>query len=759
MKLKTVGIWQGLSLLLFSVQVTRQVLIPQWEAVAGFNPIRALDSKRTDIGWITPSGLAVTSQDAMDNWDLFSEPGCDIRSFGSIVGCDIRSPVVRDPSCFMSGQLRESLPTWEYILRGHGHKGLILDWLRHGVDITGWFKHYKGRFKGKVYDASIPPKIYFPNNASCKQNPQFVATELEERIRNGSLRVLGRFDSCLDWPVCILPLTLETSKPRLCHDERFLNLFIKDLPYRLDTLRELPRLVETGDFMVSTDDKSGYDHIHLSKESSRYFGVVFDGWVMEYTTLPFGFKGSCYVYHTVGQAVASFFRKLGIPNLCYIDDRLFIIRSNMVDSLRLDSLEMVVDLILTVLTRLGYTLSLNKCQLVPSRTTRYLGFVVDVNEMAFRIPDEKKEKFKQLRENMMACVRIDLKTLQRFSGKCASMILAVPGALLYTREVNAAISFCQRTGKMAQLTPELAEELNHWCFLDSWEGVMTWRKEYHQQVKIATDASKYAWAGVVLEGSVDKVEVRDYFEGEDIRPIHLKELEAVLKTLQGLGTSIRDSRVDLLVDNQAVIWVWKGQGSKSREMNVLLKVLFSLTIDLNIDLRMTYVPSKVNPADDGSRKLSASDARLAPVSWKLVEDAFGPHSVDLMALDSNVMVDCFGKSLKHFTPWPTVLSAGINVFAQDVDKEINPYCFPPFGMISPFLAFLREKRVRECTVVLPVTGEYPVWWSLIGGHVQSQIQIGKKGQVGCLYYPSKSGWALDSTGLKSDLVAFRLSYG
>ena len=31
-----------------------------------------------------------------------------------------------------------------------------------------------------------------------------------------------------------------------------------------------------------------------------------------------------------------------------------------------------------------------------------------------------------------------------------------------------------------------------------------------------------------MEGSVDKVEVRDYFEGDDTRPFHLKELEAVL---------------------------------------------------------------------------------------------------------------------------------------------------------------------------------------------------------------------------------------
>lgn len=44
-------------------------------------------------------------------------------------------------------------------------------------------------------------------------------------------------------PQLILPLTVEPSKPRLCNDERFLNLWIKDLPFKLDHLSDLPRYV------------------------------------------------------------------------------------------------------------------------------------------------------------------------------------------------------------------------------------------------------------------------------------------------------------------------------------------------------------------------------------------------------------------------------------------------------------------------------------------------------------------------------------
>jgi hypothetical protein len=46
---------------------------------------------------------------------------------------------------------------------------------------------------------------------------------LLERIANYSLSVLGRVGEC-DPPLLDLPITIEPSKPRMCHDERYLNL-------------------------------------------------------------------------------------------------------------------------------------------------------------------------------------------------------------------------------------------------------------------------------------------------------------------------------------------------------------------------------------------------------------------------------------------------------------------------------------------------------------------------------------------------------
>lgn len=56
-----------------------------------------------------------------------------------------------------------------------------------------------------------------------------------------------------------------------------------------------------------------------------------------------------------------------------------------------------------------------------------------------------------------------------------------------------------------------------------------------------------------------------------------------------------------------------------------------------------------------------------------MQTAFWPHSVDLMALDSNVRLDREDKPLRHF-----IHSDGVDMFAQNVSIELSLYVFPLF---------------------------------------------------------------------------------
>lgn len=132
--------------------------------------------------------------------------------------------------------------------------------------------------------------------------------------------MVGRVGLC-GFSYSVLQIVVEPSKPRMCHDKRYLNLWIRDFPFTLDTLKEVPRLVSEDSFMASLDDKSGYDHTLLHPDSRCYFGLQYGGWYLMFNTIPFGFKASAYIYNTTGYVPVSYCRNLGVPMLLYIDDR------------------------------------------------------------------------------------------------------------------------------------------------------------------------------------------------------------------------------------------------------------------------------------------------------------------------------------------------------------------------------------------------------------------------------------------------------
>lgn len=721
--------------------------VPDWEKFTHFDPNAVL--VRDSPTWVTLGGTSLLP----DNPHPSAEDVVERN-----VSFNIDSLPLRDPEKFVAGQLQCNKEKWEMLFRESVEGDSVSEvksWISDGVDVASFFRHFKGNFKGKAYDSDMPPRQYFPNAPICKEYAQFICKALLEKISSGAIRVFGKVGEC-ELPRVIMPLTVEPSKPRLCHDDRYINLWTKYSPFQLETLRDVHRLVDRDAYMVTCDEKSGYDHIKISSSSQTFFGLQFGGYIMVYTVIPFGWKASPYIYQTTGMVVTSYLRSKSVITTQYIDDRLGV--AGGFGSAQSSAVAgKVAFCLLEILTRLGYTLALDKCSLVPSTCIRFLGYLVDSIRQAYLLPAEKKEKFRSLREYILGLEVVDVKTLQRFAGKCISMGLVVPGSKLFCRQVNSAIARGMKHSRQVKLDGELLQEIDHWRFVDTWDGVSKWRPESHKQVDMSTDASLFRY-GAVCSVDGERSVIGDYWDDGDARPIHLKEASAVLKALESFGGLLDDSRVDLLTDNMAVRSVWENQGGRDAKLNHITKEIFTFVVNHNIDLRMQYIPSCSNEADEPSRRLDYSECALCEESWKLIEQTYGPHDVDLMALDSNARRSMDGQSLRHYTPYPTPNSAGVNVFAQDLTGSENKYVFPPFGMITSLLSLFREQCVYNCTCVLPVMKPFPVWWPLLQVGVVSSINIGEHFQKGVVHVPTKHGFVSDRKGLKWPLVAYRLSY-
>ena len=639
---------------------------------------------------------------------------------------DLSTFRVRDPGNFQAGGLHGNYAFWTTIIADHPHKEMILSWIQNRVDVRSFIQPFTGHFKGHRYDSAFPPSKVFSNNLSCKQFTDFIAEAILSRLQSGAVKVWGRVTE-VDPPFIVLPLTVEPTKPRLCIDARFVNLWVRDNPFSLDTLVDVTRYVYQNSYMTKCDDKSGYDHVLLQTASREYFGFQWSGWWFVCTTLPFGWKASPFIYHSIGLVASSYLRSTGIPCSLYIDDRL---NSELVtqsgpwsrpilqrtDQYRFAAATAAIAIVIVVLTRLGYTLGLKKSVLVPVKQLEYLGFIVDSEKQAFIIPPRKIASFAALRESLLKCqLKVGVKTLQRFQGKCIAFSAAVPAAKLYIRCMSAAIG--SHVGLEAiTIGSLLREEIGHWRFLDTWTGFVPWRQEKHVRLSLSTDASKFRWGGII-HGPVQDQEIGDYWSSSELRQdISCKELLAVFYALVSLPNNVRDCRVDIQVDSMVVLHVINGHGSKkSSQLTTLTKQLYTHLAERNIQLEVKYVPSASNPADTPSRRLGPSDARLSPSAWHRIQQVFGGfsgHSFDLMALDSNAQLDYLARPLPHFTPVLTPQSHGVNLFAQDLNDGVgdfsNPYVFPPFSLVPPVLRFLLQFK-RPFTIVVPDLCPRPFW--------------------------------------------------
>ena len=455
--------------------------------------------------------------------------------------------------------------------------------------------------------------------------------------------------------------------------------------------------------------------------------------------------------------VSSYLRSLGVPCSLYIDDRLngelitsygpwstpFSERS---DDFRLSAATSALYIVVSLLMKLGYTIGLKKSVLVPTTQLEHLGFIVDSEKQAFRIPARKIQSFAQLREYILARKNVDVKTLQRFQGKCISFSLAVPAAKLYIRNISASIASCTDPCQV-KMTTYLFEEVALWRFLDTWSDVVPWREEKHVRLSISTDASNFGWGCVVHHPSGDR-RMGDYWNSEELRlGIASKEMLAICRAVKSSPSFVR---VDAQVDNGVAIDTFNGQGSrKSPQLKEVTKELYRCLLERNLRLELFYVPSEQNQADAPSRRLSASDSKLSSRAWQKVQTAFGGisgHPFDLMALDSNAQLDHERTPLPHFTPWPTPYSQGTNLFAQDLSDDSrhdlsNPYVFPPFAIchFAPVLKVVSQSR-RPFTILVPGGSPKEFWWSVLMAMSSSVICLAREGYLDVLLFPSKEGF-------------------
>ena len=654
----------------------------------------------------------------------------------------LEDAIFREEDSFIPANLQNFYDFWDQeILKDHPHRDNLLKWIK-GVEIEEFLNSYTStEFQGMKLDSYYPQPKEFSNYVPEEFIP-FMDQQVQEWVGNGALlqweKAKKEGDPAI--PTVVSPLGIEPTKPRALWDGRYVNEFCRDIPFSMDNAAKVAEVAWEGAYFFKIDHKNGYLHVPIHENSRKFFGICWKGVYYVFTVLPFGWKTSPLVYHSITEAAAMYLRSLDIPMLDWIDDMLGMtqqIFKGETDEEQFQSALRAMVVTTYVLFKAGYFLGLSKCNLIPEQVMTYLGIDCDSKHQKFMVPEKRIQKYIPLLQELLAKSSVSYSEVEKMVGKLVSLECAVAPGMWYTRNQYAAMAASGirpdakkqvKNNCRIHVTPALREEWFMWVnFLLQNKG-SSWKKfsNVYVQANVSSDASGRTFAGVVdIPYGPTRVTAGEFSEDMLSQDIQVKEGEALKATLsmiiQEIPELIVGKTLVCKVDNQVLKAVLERKGtSHNLALNNVGKQIYWLQEKGQFHIALQYVESKNNVADKYTRQSPGIEASLTTTFFQKVWDNLGPFKWDLMASQTNVNKDLKGKPLLFFSRFFDDKANGTDVFLQQLYNLEEMFCFPPIPMISKLLKHLQQQRV-SCVLLVPRI--WAPWRNLLDQHTLAKVNI------------------------------------
>ena len=194
----------------------------------------------------------------------------------------------------VAGRLAKNLDFWKSVLHA---SPFVLEVVENGYSIPF---------------SSLPPPFFADNNRSSKRNRDFVDDAIKQLLLNKCIEVSP------EQPYCCNPLTVAGGeKPRLVLDLRHVNKYINLSKFKYEDLLTFAEMFEKDDYFIRFDLRSGYHHISINSDFTKYLGFR---WTFRdgsssffiFLVLPFGLSSACHVFTTVMRTHITKWRGEGI---------------------------------------------------------------------------------------------------------------------------------------------------------------------------------------------------------------------------------------------------------------------------------------------------------------------------------------------------------------------------------------------------------------------------------------------------------------
>lgn len=258
---------------------------------------------------------------------------------------------------------------------------------RKKMSIVRQMLRHAGKDPEAMLAGSEPQEVQFANHKSAAENAEFVSAEIAKAAKQGAIRRWAgpRQPTVING----LRVVVKDDKRRLCINPMYINAFMKYRPVKYEQLQDVAGYLQQGDWMITTDDKSGYWQLAIHPGVWRFVAFEWQGELWFWPSLAFGLAPACQQYTQLKMELLRPLRDAGL-RLSFLIDDLFLAAESR------GKAQWLARALVELLVSLGFTLSLSKCQLEPKQRVRFLGLEVDSRRLAYVVPADKVEALRSL---------------------------------------------------------------------------------------------------------------------------------------------------------------------------------------------------------------------------------------------------------------------------------------------------------------------------------------------------------------------------
>lgn len=345
-------------------------------------------------------------------------------------------------------------------------------------------------------------------------------------------------------------------------------------------------------FMAKVDIQHAFRLCPVRPQDWPLLGSAWNGRYFFELRLPFGSRSSPFIFNTFADALWWILSTLfGIKSLIhYLDD--FFLANSSEASCALDK-----DTILAVFEALGVPVSLDKL-VGPSQIITYLGIEIDSRLGIIRLPEEKLKELLSLLEKWLHQKKCTKRELLSLIGKLSFACKVVKPGRMFLRRLIDLSTTVERLHHHIYISAETKADIAWWYeFLNPWNGICVMQEEpvLASELQLFTDAALHVGFGAVFGNK--------WLSGEWSKnllplPIAQKELFAVFVAISTWRNQLANKQIKLSTDNTAVVEVWTIGSTKDPTMLKILRALFFLCAQSNINLTVSHIAGKKNVLAD-----------------------------------------------------------------------------------------------------------------------------------------------------------------